>query len=1184
MLNSLLLSLASIVIIIFSLAFGGPYFIEWGDYRQTFEAYLSEQLGRKISLAGDIDVRLLPVPFIKFEDISVSNSEPGKEEVVLEAEELTVLLSLPPLLKNTLEAEHIEITRPHMRLAINNKGKTGWQWRLGKAPDTSYLPSRILLDAVTIVDGQISLVQTGATDAITTVVGSIDHIHGVLSAPSLEGPYKFSGSIGDGHNLNKLRFSTSRLNKGGLRLKGVMRGLTNKNRYAADLRLENIAGDITLSGDVNARITPYYAATDEDTSDQSSPLVIDASLTASSNKASFESIKLSLRHNSRVQNITGEALLNWDNKVSMDVVLNSKWFDFDILRPSLESGKLLPHAVLQNAVGMVREVDFVDSGTLVVNFEQAAFAGDILKDLHLSLAKSATGKWVEVNRASATMPAGNKVSFQGVVGASSYAGPFNASGNSLSHLIRWLSGGHVETGKKRLKFSLSGNLKASEEVISLNGVRGTVDDNAFSGKFSLIGHNRKKIELDIKSPYMEVPRLLGRDIGVRDVFEYVAGTTGKGDIRTDISLDVERMRLSDIMAEDVEVDVSIGAGDKIDVRKLAVKSTEGLAINITARDKAGRYAALLDVQNSKAAMLLAKMTGTDLDWIPPESVKAMLPVHISADISRTDQVRVEVLGNGTLGDSELSFVSRFPEGVDNFPSQQMSVTASLQNLHAGRLLQQLFPAINLGSISQNMEGRGRLAVDMSGAPKEALNGNVVLQVPGMRSGINGLFAKIGTKQRFDGDMDISAKDLALLLAITGLQTGPYAKGQTVRLTGKISKNGDVYNFSGLKGSIENSAFNASGRIDLSSEKPKIDLSAKLEKASIPAISSMLIAWSEGEIDIGEISPKPLWSMHTFAKDMPSLSEIRLDIAAERLRLAGNIEALNSSLFINTAESSLNIDLKSGSLFGGELKANAKLTTVDMGMYLSGRFDLHQARLGQAIPSKTETATQPASGEFTVGASFSGAGMTMHSIMSRLTGKGEIKLAGGQMRRLAPSALRQMTVSEETVTTDLADELAAKLQQGSFAYKALQLPILLNDGLLEARDIHFVEKDGDGMVQAEAYLELPRLLLDSRWKILATNDNSIAPVIVSHSGSILDMDEARHEVDSKTFVQNLKVARTVRAIEKIEATNQYLPQPEVPAGAGIMPTLENIQPSVSVSPKPENDNTPPPAAPSPYLMQ
>ena len=57
-----LLGLSVAIILALVAALVGPHFVDWTQYRATFETEASKLVGLPVRIAGPIDVRLLPTP------------------------------------------------------------------------------------------------------------------------------------------------------------------------------------------------------------------------------------------------------------------------------------------------------------------------------------------------------------------------------------------------------------------------------------------------------------------------------------------------------------------------------------------------------------------------------------------------------------------------------------------------------------------------------------------------------------------------------------------------------------------------------------------------------------------------------------------------------------------------------------------------------------------------------------------------------------------------------------------------------------------------------------------------------------------------------------------------------------------------------------------------------------------
>ena len=114
-------------------------------------------------------------------------------EHFFKTESLSIKLSIAPLLRGVVEVNEIEFQRPVLRLALDAKGGWNWQSFAQALGSTGYMPANVTLTSLKIVDGVLAL--HGADGVERT---RLDGVNGELSAPALDGPYRFRGTFASG--------------------------------------------------------------------------------------------------------------------------------------------------------------------------------------------------------------------------------------------------------------------------------------------------------------------------------------------------------------------------------------------------------------------------------------------------------------------------------------------------------------------------------------------------------------------------------------------------------------------------------------------------------------------------------------------------------------------------------------------------------------------------------------------------------------------------------------------------------------------------------------------------------------------------------------------------------------------------------------------------------------------------
>ena len=71
--NNGLLYIAGLISLALAALFAVPYFIDWNGYRGVFEEEATRILGREVRVGSNVNVRLLPSPYVSFEKLRIAD-------------------------------------------------------------------------------------------------------------------------------------------------------------------------------------------------------------------------------------------------------------------------------------------------------------------------------------------------------------------------------------------------------------------------------------------------------------------------------------------------------------------------------------------------------------------------------------------------------------------------------------------------------------------------------------------------------------------------------------------------------------------------------------------------------------------------------------------------------------------------------------------------------------------------------------------------------------------------------------------------------------------------------------------------------------------------------------------------------------------------------------------------------
>ena len=179
--------IGGILVAVLMAALVAPSFIDWGEYRERFENEISARTGLPVSVGGDVSVRLLPHPSLRFEDVIVGEAD----NPLLTVAQLRLDAELAPFLSGEFHVFDMVVTEPVLRIEFDDKGSPVFA-RSGTDQDGALSFIRQLqLDRAVVTGGEIIIGETGRAGSLVR----LSAIDGALSMDSLSGPGRFDGAL-----------------------------------------------------------------------------------------------------------------------------------------------------------------------------------------------------------------------------------------------------------------------------------------------------------------------------------------------------------------------------------------------------------------------------------------------------------------------------------------------------------------------------------------------------------------------------------------------------------------------------------------------------------------------------------------------------------------------------------------------------------------------------------------------------------------------------------------------------------------------------------------------------------------------------------------------------------------------------------------------------------------------------
>lgn len=184
--RDILTIIASIVILILSIAVAAPPFIDWEDHRGAIDQMISRATGTEAKTSGRIGLRLLPSPKIRLDRLELGGKTPDSPS--LAADLVWAEVALTPLLRGEVRFTETRIGRADIRVPVASDGS----WRLppdlvaGSGRSREWAIDNLIVAHLFVTTQMPS---TGRTDQVYAQAVQIE-------GQKLIGPWKVEGSTG----------------------------------------------------------------------------------------------------------------------------------------------------------------------------------------------------------------------------------------------------------------------------------------------------------------------------------------------------------------------------------------------------------------------------------------------------------------------------------------------------------------------------------------------------------------------------------------------------------------------------------------------------------------------------------------------------------------------------------------------------------------------------------------------------------------------------------------------------------------------------------------------------------------------------------------------------------------------------------------------------------------------------
>lgn len=1120
--NRLLIIVGGLLVGLLAALFLLPTLVDWNRYRGTFEEEATRLLGREVRVGGQVNLRLLPTPYIRFEKVRIADRIGAVGEPFFRADDVTIWLAVGPLFSGAVEASQIELSRPALTLVLDDKGGGNWRDIAVIEQRPGFVPSRVSLQAVRITNGTIAVY-----DAMGRRMGGLERFNGELSAGTLAGPYRITGAFARGATPHEIRLSTAPAEAdGSVRFKGSVRTPANGGSVSVDGLLRDLLGRPHVEGELTARIPlpPQSAPAPQGAQGQERAFEVKAGLKADTAGMNLTDMAVSFEQDGRPQLAAGAATVHWGEVSDLSLSLGSRWLDLDRIAGAAPSDG--PLAIVARLLGAVGDaVPGSGQSRVRLDLDQATLAGEVVSGLGVTVSRRPNGLGLQVEVAQA--PGGSRIEADGLLvpgpdpqaglprglpqspapGGARFEGRGVLRGANLARFMAWAGRGQIlPPAVQDGAFALSSGVVLASDTMRLRGLSLQLAGQTVGGEVSWTGGARPKLALTLEgseldlTPFLDpAPKGPGSLLHLARRLSAAPAPTGKAVTGAGPDI-VARLRIGRLIAgathlRDVEADLTLEAGN-LTLPLLRLGDGEAWQLELHG-DIAGlmQPGAKGNVHGLAEARTPAGLTALaaflelpSLATAPAGMAEAMLPLRLAGRVGVGDKGAeiYDLQLDGQLGASRLAGSMQLEARGAGWREHGVDLALTLEGTSADALLAQLLPQLKVQGPRAVATGRpARVLLRGLGTPGGGLVTLATFDIEGLAAELSGRTRVTDTGSlAVTGDLRLAAADLGRAMAAV---RAPRTALDGVAAGGVLAVSGEGWRWSLAAQGLQVGGLRLDGKLDLDATQAgplRVAGRLSLDTVSLPVLLALLSDGGAPRSTPATPAAAPdataSWPDGTF--DFGWLSAIagKVTLEAGRLELARGIALGRAGLELAASEAGLDVRLLQAKALDGRLVGSLRLERTPAGARLAGSARLTAARL-EAFAPKSPAVLGRA--ELTL--TFAGTAQGPRGLIASLAGQGELALDGLRLARLSPAAPKTaaegvLALRGELPPDAVRRQVEAALAAGGVDIGKRRLPVSLADGVVRLATVS--HEGPQGRLSGATSIDLEQLKVDSEWRL------------------------------------------------------------------------------------------------------
>ncbi|HEV7433880.1 MAG TPA: AsmA family protein [Pseudorhizobium sp.] len=1135
MLGRILLTFGGLLVVALFAALLAPFFVDWSDFRVEFEQRASRILGKKVTVHGEVEARLLPFPSVTLYDVRVGQDQDGQPQ--LSAEQFSMDMELAPFLSGEARIFGMRIDQPKARVRILEDGTLDWM--RGSRAD---IPLRtVVIEDVHITGGSVELIdeQSGQTR-------QLQGLNADLSAGSLAGPWRGEGYASLDGEEAAFTISTGEADRTEQSVPLRLRLLPD----AAPIAL-TLDGNLALSEDrpaYDGRFALDVLQEEDETEPVEAPTPgprLRGNFQLTNERIRVPEYRLEVGSFNDPYVVTGEATL--DTGDQPEFLLTADGQQIDVNR--LGTGERAKTGRDAAASAQRRIQAFVDIATQIpipqvpgrASFRlPAVVANDTtVRDIQIDVRPAGAG-WTVENFA-ATLPGRTQVEAKGALALEdriSFVGDMLLASNQPSGLADWLSGS-VDPAIRQLRsagFSARVNLTPElqrfddlELAIGPATLRGRVERHAPIEATPSLTLDLAGNEIDLDAMRALASLITGNDAGA-DVLDHKVAA----------SLKAEQFTAFGIAADDVDTVFTLSEGE-LSLERLSVGDLAGAAITAHG-DLSG---SLLAYSGTGSATLRAPdpvqflaMLRNHLPRHPlldrlSASGRWYSDTELSADITVGGDItgaaaRLAGTSNGSAVSAELAMPTLF----DVTAGTDFSLSMQLENEQASVLLGQA----GLEPLPLGEDGSGRLSLDVRQEGDAAATVALGYDTNTTHLDLNGSFNLAAqTFATGTGSATLRSQDLEPYLLMTGFGLPQFGTGLPVELAANLAVTPEAVRVGEFAGEIAANTV-ASDALIIDRTTSVTTLVGDL------SLDTLDLAWL-GEAAYGTLADPATGALSEKPFSLPifGTAEARLQVQANTFRPGAFGDVTDFTGTIAHRNGGISIEDAAGSWKGGRISGRLAMSNGEGTGIFQTRLAVENADLASVVWQAGDAPV--ATGRINATISAEATAQSPAQLMASLNGSGELQLSDVAVRGMEPAALPAVLAEVDQIEGELTEEkvrpVAERLiRTGEARLGAVTVPFTITEGEVRAQNV--TAAAGETRLTGEIRIDLLEDVLRGELAVIYNpGDEGLAggepAVRFTYSGRATDPSVEMSVAPLTNFLSLRAFERERRRVEALQAS-------------------------------------------------